>query len=247
MNAALQAPHSPAAGGDGPRAFYPLTDFPWLAPLQRGFELVREELAATPAWVSWGSDAAGADGRCMFLSGEWTVYPVYIGRVDGPERLFGRPGWGDDAQALCAALPALFPRTTALLRCMPEVNYAGFTRLHARSRLAPHRHVNPGALIAHVALVLPEGGACGLRVGGQEHLWRAPGEAVVFDDNLEHSAWNDTGGERILLYVDFARPAPRPRAQPAERPRTALRRAWQAARALAHGLGRRARDDREPR
>ena len=38
-----------------------------------------------------------------------------------------------------------------------------------------------------------------------------PGHTVlVFDDTLEHEAWNETAGVRVVLFVDFVRPLPWP-------------------------------------
>jgi beta-hydroxylase len=30
----------------------------------------------------------------------------------------------------------------------------------------------------------------------------------VFDDTYEHEAWNETAGQRVVLFVDFERPLP---------------------------------------
>ena len=48
-------------------------------------------------------------------------------------------------------------------------------------------------------------GDCALRVGGQSRRWRE-GEPFVFDDTVEHEAWNNTGGTRTVLLFDFLRP-----------------------------------------
>jgi len=32
------------------------------------------------------------------------------------------------------------------------------------------------------------------------------GRSVVFDDTYPHEVWNDTDEERVVLFVDFARP-----------------------------------------
>src|SRR6266850_191916 len=49
---------------------------------------------------------------------------------------------------------------------------------------------------------------------GVEREWRVirerrhwqEGRALIFDDAYEHEAWNDTGGLRVVLFVDFEKP-----------------------------------------
>jgi beta-hydroxylase len=62
----------------------------------------------------------------------------------------------------------------------------------------------PGALRCHLALVVPEGDV-GLRAGGQTRRW-LPGRCLVFDDTIEHEAWNHGATDRVVLIVTFARP-----------------------------------------
>ena len=48
--------------------------------------------------------------------------------------------------------------------------------------------------------------ACGaLRVGQATRAWRE-GECLVFDDTVEHEAWNRSRSKRIVVLFDFARP-----------------------------------------
>jgi aspartate beta-hydroxylase len=50
---------------------------------------------------------------------------------------------------------------------------------------------------------VPDG--CGFRVGGETREWRV-GEAFVFDDTIEHEAWNDGDTIRAVLIVDVWNP-----------------------------------------
>ena len=58
-------------------------------------------------------------------------------------------------------------------------------------------------LICHLPLIVPPG--CGFRVGGEVREWRE-GELLVFDDTVEHEAWNDGASDRIILIFDVWRP-----------------------------------------
>ena len=58
-------------------------------------------------------------------------------------------------------------------------------------------------LVVHLPLIAPE--ACGFRVGG-ETRYRREGEAWVFDDTIEHEAWNDSDEPRAVLICDVWNP-----------------------------------------
>jgi aspartyl/asparaginyl beta-hydroxylase (cupin superfamily) len=51
--------------------------------------------------------------------------------------------------------------------------------------------------------VIPD--ACGFRVGAEVRTWKK-GKAWVFDDSIEHEAWNDSDEIRIILILDIWNP-----------------------------------------
>lgn len=78
-----------------------------------------------------------------------------------------------------------------------------FSRLSAGARIPPHHGMLNARLICHLPLIVPPG--CGFRVGGQTRQWR-PGELLIFDDSVEHEAWNHGTSDRIILIFDIWRP-----------------------------------------
>ena len=59
-------------------------------------------------------------------------------------------------------------------------------------------------LICHLPLIVPEN--CGaLRVGNEMRAW-TEGEMLIFDDSIQHEAWNDSDKERVVLLFDIWRP-----------------------------------------
>jgi aspartyl/asparaginyl beta-hydroxylase (cupin superfamily) len=52
-------------------------------------------------------------------------------------------------------------------------------------------------------LLIPEG--CGFRVGANVRTWKK-GSAWVFDDSIEHEAWNASDETRIILIFDIWNP-----------------------------------------
>jgi aspartyl/asparaginyl beta-hydroxylase (cupin superfamily) len=79
-----------------------------------------------------------------------------------------------------------------------------FSRLAPGARIVPHHGAVNTRLICHLPLIVPPD--CGaLRVGNYERAWRE-GEAFVFDDSMEHEAWNPSARERVVLLFDIWRP-----------------------------------------
>ncbi len=80
---------------------------------------------------------------------------------------------------------------------------AMFSVLKPKTRIPPHTGVANFRLVVHLPLTLPPG--CGFRVGGELREWRI-GEAWVFDDTIEHEAWNESDETRIILICDVWNP-----------------------------------------
>lgn len=183
---------------------YDIADFPKLQEIQKNYPVILKELIANKVWLNWGSDSYDQSGHCGFLTGNWTVCPIYFGNIPGEDMHV--PGMTkEQIKQLLESLPYRFPETRSLIIEHHGINFAAFSRLHPKSKLAPHKHNNPNSLIFHLGLIIPPGNTCGLKVGDQTHLWTKPGDAVIFNDNFEHSAWNDSDEERIIFYLDFAR------------------------------------------
>lgn len=80
---------------------------------------------------------------------------------------------------------------------------AMFSVLAPRTQIPPHHGVANFRLVVHLPLVVPPG--CGFRVGNQVRDWKV-GEAWVFDDTIEHEAWNQSDNERVILICDVWNP-----------------------------------------
>jgi aspartyl/asparaginyl beta-hydroxylase (cupin superfamily) len=101
------------------------------------------------------------------------------------------------------------PRTAALLESLPMARQPGYAPTAMFSALEPRTHIPPHTgsvntrLLVHLPLIVP--GPCRFRVGNQVREWRL-GEAWVFDDTIEHEAWNDTDELRVILIFDIWNP-----------------------------------------
>jgi aspartate beta-hydroxylase len=78
-----------------------------------------------------------------------------------------------------------------------------FSLLKPKTRIPPHNGVTNVRLVTHLALIIPED--CGFRVGNDTRQW-VPGRAWVFDDTIEHEAWNESDKLRVVLIFDIWHP-----------------------------------------
>jgi tetratricopeptide (TPR) repeat protein len=102
------------------------------------------------------------------------------------------------------------PQTIAAIAKLPQPQVPGaspnamFSLLAPRTRIPPHTGVANTRLVCHLPLIVPPG--CGFRCGATTREWRI-GETFVFDDTIEHEAWNDSDDLRVVLIVDLWPPA----------------------------------------
>jgi aspartyl/asparaginyl beta-hydroxylase (cupin superfamily) len=80
---------------------------------------------------------------------------------------------------------------------------AFFSILDANTKIPAHTGVTNTRLTVHLPLIVPPG--CGFRVGGTTREW-VPGKAWVFDDTIEHEAWNLSDTPRAILIFDIWNP-----------------------------------------
>ena len=78
-----------------------------------------------------------------------------------------------------------------------------FSILDAKTRIPAHTGPVNTRLVVHLPLIVPPG--CGFRVGGQQREWQT-GKAFVFDDSIDHEAWNDGDEPRAVLIFDIWSP-----------------------------------------
>lgn len=102
------------------------------------------------------------------------------------------------------------PKTMAAISKMDQPQVPGaspvamFSVLAPRTHIPPHRGATNTRLVCHLPLIVPPN--CNFRVGGTTREWQV-GEAFVFDDTIEHEAWNDSEELRVVLIIDVWAPA----------------------------------------
>ena len=170
------------------KPYVPASRFPQLEALREHAATIREEGLALMAHARLKAPDNNDDaGFNSFAKAGW--------------KRFYLKWYGDahpSAQRLC-------PRTTALLRGIPDVSAAMFATLPPGAVLNPHRDPYAGSMRYHLGLVTPNDDGCYIEVDGQPYSWR-DGEHVIFDETYIHSARNRTDVERLILFCDVARP-----------------------------------------
>ena len=78
-----------------------------------------------------------------------------------------------------------------------------FSILDPHTRIPPHHGIINSRLVIHIPLIVPKN--CALRVGPETREWE-PGTALIFDDTIEHEAWNDSDSLRVVLLGDLWHP-----------------------------------------
>lgn len=78
-----------------------------------------------------------------------------------------------------------------------------FSLLRPGAHIPPHNGLINSRLIGHLPLIVP--GQCRLRVGNETREWRQ-GKVWLFDDTIEHEAWNDSNETRVILLFEINRP-----------------------------------------
>ncbi|MEM8563627.1 MAG: aspartyl/asparaginyl beta-hydroxylase domain-containing protein [Pseudomonadota bacterium] len=179
--------------------FFKTEAFPWAQALEQQFPRIRGEILA--------SLDVSADGRPYLGAGN---------RLEGEQwkPLVNRMNWASVHlyKGGVANKPTVekFPSTLAALESVPLATAGDGPSEVFVSVLAPntqipaHHGVSNAILTVHLPILVPEG--CGLTVHDET---REPeeGKLLVFDDSWEHSAWNNSREQRVVLIFEIWHPA----------------------------------------
>ena len=177
--------------------FHDPADFPWAAGLAAAMPAIRAEaeavIAADTGLAPYVEAPENRPSKEHSLLGDarWSAYHFWRG---------GEP---------VAAAHAAYPATVAALTATPLPYIPGrspmalFSILAAGTHIPPHNGMLNTRLIVHLPLIVPAG--CRLRVGAETRDVAA-GVPLIFDDSIEHEAWNDGDAPRAILLFEVWRP-----------------------------------------
>ena len=181
------------------REFYPATFFPWLESLEAATDDIAAELDAVMAaerrelvpYIQYDEHVPLDQWKPLNHSLDWAaIHLLQNGKV-------------------VEANARHCPRTMEILQGCDQPRVAGaspnamFSMLAPQTGIPPHVGVNNARLVCHLPLVVPEG--CWFRVGAETRYWKR-GEALVFDDTIEHEAFNPSDQLRVVLIFDVWHP-----------------------------------------
>lgn len=179
--------------------FFERADFPWLDAVDAASDEIRAELMRVlvadreglQPYIDFPNTLPLDQWRDLNRSRRWSAYFLW------------NQGTAD------AGHLARCPATARVLERVPRPTIesraptAFFSILEPKTKIPPHTGVTNTRMTVHLPLIIPEG--CAFRVGSTTREW-VPGKAWVFDDTIEHEAWNDSDTPRAILIFDIWNP-----------------------------------------
>jgi aspartyl/asparaginyl beta-hydroxylase (cupin superfamily) len=179
--------------------FFDRSDFPWVSALEAKTDVIRAEFETmlrsernrfAPYIARKPGDPVN-QWKELNHSERWSAFHLWRGGSPVAEHL-----------DRC-------PETAKALAEIPLADIPGQCPNSMFSALAPHTHIPPhtgetnARIVAHLPLIVPDG--CRYRVGFEERRW-VIGEVLLFDDTIEHEAFNDSDELRVVLIFDVWNP-----------------------------------------
>jgi aspartate beta-hydroxylase len=182
-----------------PIEFFERSEFPWLDAFEAATAEVRAELLRVlvadreglQPYIDFPAGLPLDQFRELNRSRRWSAYFLW----NQSEPVAGHI-------ARCPVTAQML-ETTPRCRVARRAPTAFFSILDANTRIPPHTGITNTRLTVHLPLVVPPG--CGFRVGATTREW-IPGQAWVFDDTVEHEAWNPSDTPRAILIFDIWNP-----------------------------------------
>lgn len=181
------------------RQFFPREQFDWVPSVEANTQIITQELTTllssgqgifAPYVESTGREGAGVT-LLMQNDPAWSAF--YLMKQGQRQ---------DQNIALC-------PQTWATIEALGAEAMPGpapsvlLSLLRPGARIPAHHGMLNTRLICHLPLIIPDD--CGFRVGNDTRAWK-PGEMFLFDDTIEHEAWNNSNAARYILIFECWRP-----------------------------------------
>lgn len=172
--------------------------FPWLEEIEAATDDIAAELSPLLGdergfvpYVQRDPAVPALDRHSLLDSRDWSAF--FLWRDGALVR--------ENAERCPCTIAAL--ERAPLARIPGRAPMALFSVLRPGTRIEPHTGFINTRLICHLPLLVPPD--CGLRVGNEVRHWER-GKALVFDDTIEHEAWNSSDRTRVVLIFDIWRP-----------------------------------------
>jgi aspartate beta-hydroxylase len=180
--------------------FFDRSLFPWLAPLEAASLEIRTELMRVlvsdrpglQPYIDFPDGLPIDQFKALNRSRKWSAYFLWNQ---------GQPNAGHIARCPITArtLEEVVPRC----RVEGRAPTAFFSILDPDTRIPAHTGITNTRCTVHLPLIVPPN--CGFRVGSTTREW-VQDQAWVFDDTIEHEAWNLSDTPRAVLIFDIWNP-----------------------------------------
>ena len=180
-----------------PIQFFDTSEFDWVPGVEAAAPAIRAELESLLAtregfrpYIQSDPDKPRLDANTLLDNADWSArFLCENGRLN------------EDTIARC-------PATWRALQAVPQPHMtssptAMFSLLRPGARIAPHTGTHNIRLVCHLPLIVPPD--CHFRVGNEVRQWEE-GKLLIFDDTIEHEAWNGSDRDRVVLIFDIWRP-----------------------------------------
>jgi aspartate beta-hydroxylase len=194
----VQAPRFFYFPGLAAQPFLDKAAFPWVSALEAATDeivaelqlILRDHRAFSPYLASSAERPYSANNP-MIDNPDWSAFYLWKNGV-----------LQDENARRC-------PATISALADVPLTQIANrsptvlFSLLRPGAHIPAHNGLINTRLIVHLPLIIP--GQCRLRVGNVTREWQR-GRVWLFDDTIEHEAWNDSKETRVILILEVDRP-----------------------------------------
>jgi aspartate beta-hydroxylase len=178
--------------------------FPWMDRVEAATDAIRAELLKVLEEDSAFSDTGftpyieaepnrpSFNDNSMIGNPDWSAFYLWKAGAPVRENIARCPSV---MEALAEAPLCTIPGRT------PSIH---FSLLRPGMHIKPHHGFMNARYVCHLPLIVPDG--CAMRVGSDTREW-VEGRACLFDDSIEHEAWNRNPDKlRVVLIFDVWRP-----------------------------------------
>jgi aspartyl/asparaginyl beta-hydroxylase (cupin superfamily) len=174
-------------------------DFAWRKQIEATFPAMREEALALldnaadfRPYITTNTARPQGDVHGLLDNPDWSTFFLFENGVPVEDHI-----------AHCPVIFEMVMQHVPLCHIGPRAPSVMLSLLRPHAKIPPHTGMLNCRYVCHLPLVIPPD--CGFRVGQQEREWQE-GKLMVFDDTVEHEAWNGSDQNRLVLIFDVWRP-----------------------------------------
>jgi aspartyl/asparaginyl beta-hydroxylase (cupin superfamily) len=180
-----------------PNFYDPYKTFPFIEELLSHYKTIYNEMKSAKEWYDWPEENLYDKNN----GHKWKVLPFcYTFPANDESKI----KWVDSSKSIC-------PKTVAILKEIPGIRTALFSRMGPNTILVPHQgwaDLSNHVLRIHFPLYVPDenDNPCGVVVDNEIQYHKTK-KFIVFDDSKSHYAFNKHNTKsRYVLIFDIIRP-----------------------------------------